>query len=70
MINQLIIILTDKQQAELIKRAEAENYDDDLEYLQLHLNDWLKETKEMPDIIGDALAREINDRKRLDHTEK
>lgn len=60
MINQLIIILTDKQQAELIKRAEKAGYDDDLEYLQIHLSDWLKDNSN----IAEALA------KRLAHTEK
>ena len=28
---------------ELIKRTEKADYDDDLEYLQLHLNNWLKD---------------------------
>ncbi len=43
MINELIILLSDKQQQELIKRANQANYEDDLEYLQLHLNEWLKD---------------------------
>ena len=48
MINELIIILTDQQQAELIKRMKAdnefldENVDDDMWYLQNHINIWLK----------------------------
>ena len=41
MINELIIVLSDKQQAELIKRSEAAGYDDDLEFLQRHLDLWL-----------------------------
>ena len=41
MINELIILLTDKQQASLIEKAKANGYDDDLSYLQLHLNEWL-----------------------------
>lgn len=43
MINELIILLSDKQQKELIKRAKAAGYDDDLAYLQLHLNEWLSD---------------------------
>lgn len=42
MINELIIILSDKQQAELIKRSLAADNDDDHNYLQSHINEWLK----------------------------
>lgn len=52
MINELIIILTDKQQAELTKRAEKAGYQDDLEYLQLHLDSWLKSNS-----VAEALAK-------------
>jgi len=47
MINELIIILSDKQQAELIKRAEAAGYDDDLAFLQLHLDGWLNDSNRL-----------------------
>jgi len=59
-IREYIIILTDQQDKELVRRSEAEGYDDDLEYLQLHLDSWLKSD----DDIGKALAA------RLSHTEK
>jgi len=42
MIREYIVLLTDQQDKELVKRAEDEGYDDDLEYLQLHLDSWLK----------------------------
>lgn len=43
MINELIIVLSDKQQQELIKRANQASYDDDLEYLQKHIFEWLND---------------------------
>lgn len=43
MINELIILLTDKQQAELLKRSEAAGSICDLDYLQSHLNEWLQD---------------------------
>lgn len=39
---ELIIILTDKQQEELERRADNSEHYSELEYLQLHLNEWLK----------------------------
>lgn len=65
MINELIILLSDKQQAELIKRAEKAGYDDDLAYLQLHLDKWLKSNS-----VAEALAKGVSEAKRLTHTEK
>lgn len=47
MINELVIILSDKQQAELISRAQDANYDDDLEFLQVHLNSWLSDSNRL-----------------------
>ena len=47
MVNELIILLTDKQQAELIKRSEAEGVDDDLAFLQSHLNKWLNDSNRL-----------------------
>ena len=47
MINELIIILSDKQQKELIARTEAAGMDDDLAFLQLHLNDWLNDSNRL-----------------------
>lgn len=60
MINELIILLSDKQQQELIKRANQASYEDDLAYLQEHISEWLKNDDE----IAKALAA------RLIHTEK
>ena len=39
---ELIVILSDKQQEELEKRATKAGYVDELEYLNLHLDRWLK----------------------------
>ena len=49
MINQLIIILTDPQQKQLIKKMEAANMDDDHACMQNHINDWLKDDSERLD---------------------
>lgn len=46
MVNELIILLSDQQQAELIKKAQAVGEDDDLRYLQLHISDWLSGSDE------------------------
>ena len=77
MINELIINLSDKQQQELIKRANQENYDDDLAYLQLHLNEWLgirpaaeTKLKKEDEGIAAAMAKKISDDLRLSHCEK
>jgi len=42
MISELIIILTDQQQAILIEKATAAGNDDDHAYLQEHISEWLK----------------------------
>jgi hypothetical protein len=68
MVNELIILLSDQQQQELIKRANQANYDDDLSYLQLQLNNWLE--NESDEGIGKALAKAMDDKARLEHTEK
>lgn len=72
MINELIILLSDKQQKELIKRAEKAGYDDDLQYLQLRLNEWLNSDVSFNsnNNIAKALAKGISEAKRLTHTEK
>lgn len=71
-ISELIILLSDKQQKELIKRAEKAGYDDDLQYLQLRLNEWLNgDVSFNPnDNIAKALAKGISEAKRLPHSEK
>lgn len=46
MINELIVLLSDKQQQTLIKRARQASYEDDLEYLHLHLSEWLEDDSE------------------------
>ena len=43
MVNELIILLSDKQQASLIEKAKANGYDDDLSYLQLKIDEILKD---------------------------
>lgn len=55
-----IIILSDKQEAELIRRADALGFDD-CDFLQLHLNKWLK---------TDSIEKALTDGLRLNHTEK
>lgn len=47
MINELIIVLSEKQQKELISRATKAGYDDDLEYLQKHIFDWLSDSNRL-----------------------
>jgi len=42
-IRELIIILSEQQEKELIKRAEAAGIDDDLAHLQSHISDWLRD---------------------------
>ena len=42
-INELVILLSDKQQALLIEKAEAAGYQCDLEYLQLRIDEMLKD---------------------------
>ena len=66
-INELFVLLSDKQQKELCKRAELAGYDDDLAFLQLNINQWL----EVPcETIADGLAKALNEQARLFHTEK
>ena len=43
MINELIIILSDQQQAALIEKAKAAGYDDDLSWLQIKIDEILKD---------------------------
>lgn len=43
MINEYINILTDKQTKELIRRSELAGNDDDHNFLQSHLNEWLND---------------------------
>ena len=45
MVNELIILLSDKQQASLIEKAKANGYDDDLSYLQLKINEMLNDNQ-------------------------
>jgi len=47
MVNELIILLTDKQQAELIKRSEAAGVDDDHNFFQMHVNSWLDDSNRL-----------------------
>lgn len=68
MINELIILLSDKQQAELIRKAKEANMDDDLAYLQLHLNEWLgirpsaeTKLKKEEEGMAEALAQKMGD---------
>ena len=45
MVNELIILLSDKQQASLIEKAKANGYDDDLAYLQLKIDEMLNDNQ-------------------------
>ena len=55
MIHELIIILTDPQQKELERKAEAAGNDNDHDHMQQHINEWLKPTES----IGATLAKEL-----------
>ena len=63
MIHQLIITLTDQQQATLIEKTIAAGNDDDHNFLQQHVNNWLKPTES----IGETLAKGLAER--MLHTE-
>lgn len=41
MVNEYVVILTDEQRDELVKRSEAVNIQDELEFLHNHLDQWL-----------------------------
>ena len=43
MVNELIILLSDQQQQELIRQAKQASYDDDLAYLQLKIDEMLRD---------------------------
>ena len=43
MIREYIIILSTKQEKSLIEKAKANGYDDDLAYLQLKIDEMLKD---------------------------
>jgi len=47
LITEYILVLTDKQSKELIKRSEAANVDDELQYLQEHIFNWLKTERDV-----------------------
>ena len=63
-IHELIIILTDPQQKELERKAEAAGNDNAHDHMQQHINEWLKPTES----IGETLAKGL--KARLTHTEK
>ena len=67
MIREYIIVLTSKQEKELIKRSEAAGEEDDLQYLQTQIFNWLK--SDSKEGIANALSKEISDKARLSHKE-
>ena len=77
MIKERIILLTERQNEELINRALAANMNDELAFMQMYLNEWLgirpsAETKLKAEQEGmaEALAKGVNDDLRWSHTEK
>lgn len=64
------ITLSDKQESELESRAEKAGYSDKWEYLNRHLDIWLRPQTPLDEIMSQALTKEINDSKRWEHTEK
>jgi len=62
MLREYIIILSDKQDKILVKRANDAGYDDDMIYLQEHINNWLNDDTIMEKALKEAA--------RLKHCEK